>query len=207
MTPNIISTLSSSKTTVSILLAPLFLLGCAGVAPETLRPPAREAVLHLKEQVSWKRASWDVTLRSGLYVAKYENDEGTYFIGPKPCLYMSMGTTSAEPAGAAWECGIFVPNMKVSPPIVLMVLGTNHEHKGFHPDGTPFISEENQGNEEKANYVDTSNLTPQTSGFSGVAGGAIGGGIANGIVAAERGRFQVFTTQPPNGWFQRAISD
>jgi hypothetical protein len=198
---------------VPLALSVLFISGCQGVAPETLRRPSQEKVLHLVEVVKWKLGFWDVTLRPGDYIGKFESDGGIYYVGPSPCVFVTGKVGARPPEGQGWDCGIFVSHTNAAEPIVLMVNASNRAHTSFQSDGSPsFGAETPRTDDTPTTGTDSASLgafiqstVPQTTtSIGGAVGGAIGGALVESIIKAERGRFQDFKSQPSKEWLLRA---
>lgn len=189
-----------------VLFAPLFAAGCA-VRPEELRRPANEQVLQIEEKVKWKLGFWDVTLVPGTYVGKFENDAGTYFMGPPMCVYVSgRAGKDEDPGGAAWECGILLPKKPGNEPSVFHTIGTHRPLTIFYPDDTPDFSKVAPlaPRQAGASGVNTTLSTVPVSSGAGIVGGALAGAVMGAILEAEQGTFRDFKTQPPKGWLLQA---
>jgi hypothetical protein len=167
-----------------ILPAFILLAACEGVAPEALRQRSVEKTLIVQHPVKWKLGFWDVMLAAGTYVSKFEDNSGTYYLGRSPCVYTTGKVRNEPPAGTAADCGIFVPNKPGRAAKVLIVNGTNRDHTAFNADGTPDTSRINQVNEA----VPIPNAALLTA-----------------LIAAEKGRFRHFNSQPSDGWFEIAV--
>jgi len=198
------------------LAVSVLLLGCQGVAPEALRRLPLEKTLSVQQLVKWKLGFWDVTLANGIYVGKFEDDDGTYYLGPTPCIYMSGRVRAEPPVALSFDCGIFVSNAPDDTPVVLMVNGTNREHTALNADGSPDIRQVNLGRHApvdgkaldagiQASAQTTINSMPNAGIVGGAVGGAIGAVMVAMIVEADKGRISHFRTQPPDGWLARAL--
>jgi hypothetical protein len=171
----------------SLVLPTLALLGaCQGVAPEGLRRASVEKSLTVQHPVNWKAGFWNLMLAADTtYVGKFEDNTGTYYLGPSPCLYVS-GKVRDEPlAGSAWDCGIFVPHTAGRAPKVFVVNDTSRAQTDFNTDGTPDISKINP--------------------IKAVVPGPTTGIVLTALLEMDKGRFRDFTWQPANGWFESAV--
>lgn len=196
-----------------MVVGALVFSGCTGVSPESLRRAQQEKTIEVSEAVKWKLGFWDVTLRPGVYSGKFEDDNGTYFVGPSPCVFMTGRVGSGNAGGSGWDCGIYVPRKEGAEPVVLTINASNREIGHFKPDGSPSFDLEpplsaklpaTSASSGTPSDLTMPNLLASQHTVAGVAGGALGGAIVDSIVVAERGRFQEFKTQPAKGWLVHA---
>ena len=174
-----------AKLKFALILPAVALIGaCQGVAPEGLRRSSVEKTLMVQHAVKWKLGFWDVMLADTTYVGKFEDNAGTYYLGPSPCLYTSGKVRDEPMAGSAWDCGIFVPRAAGRTPMVFVVNGTGREQTAFNPDGTPDIGKINPVKEV---------VVPPTAV------------VLTALVEWENGRFRNFRSQPSDGWFETAV--
>ncbi|RSZ58178.1 hypothetical protein HF313_00280 [Massilia atriviolacea] len=193
---------SYSHRAAVVLFTSLVMAGCAA-RPETLRRPANERVLQIKETVTWKLGFWDVALVPGTYVEKYEDDAGAYFMGPPMCVYMAGRPRKEDAlAGNAWECGILLPKKPGNEPTVVHIIGTQRPLTVFHADDTPDFSAVAPRAPRPDGTFDVSttiNSMPVLT-VPGIAAGALTGAALGAILEAEQGTFRDFKTQPAKGW-------
>ncbi|NHZ33044.1 hypothetical protein [Massilia rubra] len=188
------------------LFTALVVAGCAA-RPETLRRPANEQVLQVKEEVKWKLGFWDVTLVPGTYVGKFEDEAGTYFVGPPMCVYLAGRPRKEDAlAGSAWECGILLPKKPGNEPTVFQIIGTNRPLMVFHPDDRPDFSKVAPlapRPDDMSGAKTALAFTPLNSG-AGIVGGALTGAVLGALIEAEKGTFRDFKSQPAKGWLLQA---
>jgi hypothetical protein len=202
-------------------LLALAMTGCAGVSvsPSKLRPATEAKTIELTQPVRWKYDSglgfgyWEYQLVAGSYKPTLEDNNGTYYWGPKPtCLYQTAIIESKPPQGNSLQCVIFLPRKAGESPVVFVVNGSMLMQHAFNADKTPIIDQVDPG-VTPANPPDTTstvaaiaansvpyNATPMQAG--------LGAGIAAGIIAviseSEHGNLVQFNKQPPAGWLQTA---
>jgi hypothetical protein len=216
----------------ALVVAAATLSGC-GTAPTSLRPVAQPAALKLQSPVRWVRPmtfnDLQEYLAPGIYAAVGESDEGTYYLGPSPCLaetYVPKDRAVQPKNSVARNCGIFVPRASVRPPTVFFVADGAWNLKEFEADGTPRLDRVGQHfgvdfqpdgvrpGTPPAQAASSATLTVNPAVADVVAhptmatgaGAGIGAGIVGAIVAADAGTYHDAPAQPPAGWLNAALT-
>lgn len=210
-------------------LTAIALAGC-GTAPNSLRPMASPASIQLRSPVKWTLSrhfhDFHDTLIAGTYVAVGESDEGTYYVGPQPCLVEANEMNDKTPSwgGIARDCGIFKPKKASVPPTVFFVQNgfwmatdfaadgtpnldklTDHRDLGGQPDAAPHRSILDP-NAPVMPVATTAAAAGGRGPITAGAGSAIGTSLVAGIVAADLGTYHDVDTQPPAGWLEAALA-
>lgn len=186
-----------------------WLCGCAGVAPETLRPVSSGATIELRQDVKWEDSSlladFHEMIIAGTYRAVAEDEHGTYFLGDRPCYFRTHALGGSKDGkhvyGQANLCGVYLPKLPGRPPQVFHVLQAYSDTIVLSEDGTPLV-----GNGSDAGSSDGSPGTATFVPSLGVGGSAIAGGITAGAQALEKGRYVMVPTQPPAALLQAATT-
>lgn len=210
----------------ALAAAAVAVAGC-GTAPTSLRPMAHPTSIQLQSPVKWTLSrhfhEFHETLIAGTYVAVGESDEGTWFVGPAPCL-VEAAVLKDQPnswGGIARDCGIFKPRAAAAAPTVFFVQDGFWMATDFAADGTPHLDHltdhRDLGGQPDAaparTVLDgTAPVMPAAvvaAGHNPVAAGAgsaLGTGLVAGIIAADTGTYHEVDTQPPAGWLEAALA-
>ena len=110
------------RTATSAAIALLGIAACSGVDPASLRAAQGSRSISLSAPYTYEEyyrmagTTMIHTLAPGKYMARFEDDAGTYFDGPEKCFLITAKFDSPEVAARnkAYEpkslrCGIFVP--------------------------------------------------------------------------------------------------
>jgi hypothetical protein len=202
-------------------------VGC-GTAPTSLRPVAQPTSLRLQSPVTWTLTrnfhDFHDSLIAGTYVAVGESDDGTFYLGPAPCL-VEATVLKDRPngwGGIARNCGIFRPRQASAPPTVFFVQDGFWMATDFDVNGTPRL-ENLKDHRDLAGRPDAAPqrtvldptapvmpaATVAAAGHGPVvaaAGSALGTGLVAGIIAADIGTYHDVDTQPPAGWLEAALA-
>jgi hypothetical protein len=211
----------------TLALAAAAIAGC-GTAPTSLRPMAQPTSIQLQSPVKWTLSrhlhEFHDTLVAGTYVAVGESDEGTFYMGPAPCL-VEANVLKDKPdswGGIARDCGIFKPRNASAPPTVFFVQNGFWMATEFDADGTPHL----EHLKDHRNLAGQPDAAPQRSvldpnapimpaavvagaGHNPMvagAGGALGTSLVAGFIAADMGTYHDVDTQPPAGWLEAALA-
>jgi len=212
------------------LVAATIALAACGTAPTSLRPMASPASLKLQSPVKWtlSRAFIDLheTLIAGTYVAVGESNEGTYYLGPQPCLVEANELKDKTPpwGGVARDCGFFKPKKADAQPTVFFVQNGFWMVTDFMADGTPNLDKlsdhRNLGGQPDAAPQRTvldpnAPVMPAATTAAAAAGrgpvtagvgNAIGTSLVAGFIAADLGTYHELGTQPASGWLDAALT-
>lgn len=212
------------------LVAATITLAACGTAPSSLRPIASPTSLQLQSPVKWTltRAFMEIheTLIAGAYVAVGESDEGTYYVGPRPCLVEANELKDKTPpwGGVARDCGVFKPKKAGAQPTVFFVQNGFWMVTDFTADGTPNLDKlsdhRNLGGQPDAAPQRTV-LDPNapvmpiaTTAAAGAGRGPVTAGVGNaigtslvaGFIEADLGTYHELGTQPAPGWLDAALA-
>jgi len=205
----------------SSLLLTVFalLVGCEGVPTSSLRPPATTAPLVLQREVRWSApialhsSHWEFILVAGTYRPVASDDDGTFYMGPEPsCIYKTVVGADDAPSGVSQRCGIHVPSVASAPAEVYWVNDGYYKQTAFDDHKRPVVGKIGQYFNSAAQRVDVKVVAPNggpaapNQAVAVGVGGAVGGGIVNGILAAEAGRFIKNKEQPEAGWLAAATA-
>lgn len=215
---------------IACLSAAALALAACGTAPNSLRPMASPASLQLQSPVKWALSrhfhDFHDTLIAGTYVAVGESDEGTYFVGPQPCLVEANEMKDKTPSwgGIARDCGIFKPKKASVQPTVFFVQNGFWMATDFTADGTPNLDKLTDHRDlggqpdaaPKRSVLDPTAATMPVATTAAAAGGrgpitagvgnAIGTSLVAGFIAADLGTYHDVDTQPPAGWLEAALA-
>jgi len=212
------------------LVAAIITLAACGTAPSSLRPMASPASLHLRSPVKWtlSRAFIDLheTLIAGTYVAVGESDDGTYYLGPQPCLVEANELKDKMPpwGGVARDCGLFKPKKADAQPTVFFIQNgfwmvtdftadgtpnldklSDHRNLGGQPDAAPQRTVLDPNAPVRPAATTAAAATGRGSVTAGV-GNAIGTSLVAGFIAADLGTYHELGTQPAPGWLDAALA-
>jgi hypothetical protein len=210
-----------TSTALLALLAPCALLtGCEGVPTYSLRPPASTTDLVLHREVRWsapvalRSSRWHFILVAGTYRPVASDDDGTFYVGPEPsCIYKTYVAADEEPVGNSQRCAIHVPNVASAPAEVYWINDGFYKQMAFDTRKSPIVGSIGPHYSSTGQRVDVKVVGPNggpvapNQAVAAGAGGAIGGGIVNGILAAEEGRFMKNDGQPDAGWLAAARAE
>jgi hypothetical protein len=178
-----------------------FVGGCAGVDQKEMRPVANGRTLTLTHDVRWKYDSglgfgrWDYILLSGAYKETFENEAGSFYVGPGPsCLFETAIVDPKPPFGQSRECAIFVPRSAGEQPKVYFINRGFYAQSEFNPDETPVTAHRGAPQQGAGVPDDQVKFTPPA------AGGLLTSAVVVGMASAVRGRFTEFGHQPSSGW-------
>lgn len=201
------------------------LSGC-GTAPTSLHPMAQPTSLQLQAPVRWTshRAfhDFELSLVPGTYVAVGESDDGTYYIGPAPCLLEVPLVQDKPRGGIARDCGFLQPRKAGAPPTVFFVQGGFWMVTEFDADGLPLRDKlvEHRGLDgrpdaaPKLSVLDP-NAPPMPAATvagaghgigTNAVGSALGTGLVAGFIATDLGTYHDVDAQPPAGWLRAAVA-
>ena len=144
---------SASRSPALVILCVVFLLsGCAGVDPASLRPAQSSRSISLnapyryEEYYSLAGNRMIYSLAVGQYVARYEDDHGTYFEGPGKCFEIQVISDSLTQKGLpqykphSYRCGVYVPQRTDLMPKVYFYRDAEVSAAVFSDDKAPVIS-------------------------------------------------------------------
>ena len=199
----------SKKIPCALVAAALAFAGCS-ISPTNLKPPAREANVHLAKGFVYEAsakmggARVEQALLPGVYRAVAEDEAGTYHQGPSLCYSVKVldpgWALRAETRGQVLrhqDCGIYVPHDAAAPVRIYVVLGSEST-KG--PDPTPSAE------------VALRNATiPPTASPSAQMRGGVGVGLgvatASALADAEKGNLDFIVYQPEGNALRKALTD
>ncbi len=199
------------------------LSGC-GTAPASLHPMAQATALQIQAPVKWTSHrsfhDYELSLVPGTYVAVGESEDGTYFLGPAPCLLEVPLVKDQPRGGIARNCGFLKPRKAGAQPTVFFVQDGFWMVTEFDADGMPLRDKlvEHRGMDgrpdaaPKPSILDRNAPTIATADVAGAShgigtnavGAALGTGLVAGFIAADLGTYHDVDTQPPAGWLQAA---
>ncbi len=179
------------------------LTGCGSISPNKLQPTDSTKALRLKDSFSYEAffklsgIRYRLSLIQGRYVANGQDESGVYYLGPDECFHVVM--TEAGWGGAdslvgktvlASDCGIYVFTDPRKEPQVFIVNGSNYRYsKSVAAASAPQLD----------TATTQSIVTPAAQSASPIqagVGGALGAGIVEAIIAAERGNYGLYRDQP-----------
>jgi len=211
---------------LAALAVATLIAGC-GTEPTSLHPMAQPTSIRLQSPVKWTLSrhlhEFHETLVAGTYVAIGQSDDGTYYLGPAPCL-VEAAVLKDKPdswGGIARDCGIFKPRNASAPPTVFFVQDGFWMATAFDADGTPHLEHLT----EHRNLAGQPDAVPQRTVLDPDApimpaarvagagnpvatgvGAGLGTGLVAGIIAADMGTYHDVDTQPPAGWLAAALA-
>ena len=183
------------------LAVALVAAGCAGIDQKEMRAVANGRTFTLTHDLRWKYDSglgfgrWDYVLLSGAYKEVFENDAGSFYVGPGPsCLFETAIVDPKPPFGQSRECAIFVPHGAREQPKIYFINRGFYAQTEFNPDETPVTAHRGAPQQGAGVPDDQVKFAPAATG------GLLTQAVVVGKAAAERGRFTEFGHQPPSGW-------
>lgn len=199
-----------------LAFALLFLNGCATVPPEGLntRDVQSPASFQLTEPIFWKVNREQAGLAPGIYRADKENELGTFYRGPAGAFFFlfppSITMGKSNPAVLVErQGGLWIPK-GAGTPKVYMIMSPDYVSDpgtkfpiGSEPSPPEIYERRIQGVTTAPSNIDpyqqivVDNAVRNPTG-AGVVGGAIGVGLVQAIIEADRGK-PSFHTQPPEG--------
>ncbi len=146
------------------------------------------------------------TLAPGTYVARLKNAEGTFFEGPAGALQTRLLDNSCNKVpdnyGLTIDAGVFVPN-KPSEPAKIFYTQPQHGNYDFTVTTVSFGTDEHGQKSTIDGVAVTTNSTAAGAG----AGAAIGGGIVNGFIVADRGKIRFLAGQTTTALNQALVRE
>jgi len=172
--------------------------GCSGVDPTSLRAAQGSRSVSLSTSYTYEEhyrvagTTMIHTLAAGKYTARFEDDGGTYFDGPEKCFLITARFDSPEVAARnkgyepkSFRCGIYVATRAGEMPKVYF----------YQADDAP---------------VTTTTVLPpnpaKPSSSQAILGTAVGYGMVDAIIAAERKNLHFNRDQPKDDSLKRALS-
>lgn len=176
----------------------LGIAGFSGVDPTSLRAAQGSRSISLRTPYTYEEyyrlagTTMVHTLAAGKYTARFEDDGGTYFEGPEKCLLISAKFDSPEVAARnsyykpnSLRCGIYVPTGPGEMPKVYL----------YQADDLPVTTTTVQP-------LDPAKPPPSQV----MLGNAVGYGLVDAIIAAERKNLHFNRDQPKDDSLKRALS-
>jgi hypothetical protein len=201
-----------TKYTSAGALVVLLLTACSSVSPSSLKVPSEALQFKVEATTEWlyreesfRPIDYHGRLAPGTYVARHEDSQGTYYVGPGKCFSFEAVRVSSKDQeialGKEFEvpCGVYLPKDTAKDARIFTFIGSPPTIKGAD-QLAPIPS----GNSSAVQDVAMGAVMAQPSLGPAQAGLATGLSVAvvGGLVAAEKGNISLMP-----GLIPRPIAD